>query len=149
MRVLFVCLGNICRSPLAEAYFAKLVRDSDLGWEVDSAGTSSWHVGEPPHSGTVKIGLVHGLVFDGQVSRKISKQDFAEFDALVAMDRSNYEDLIYLHPESEYKIHLLLDYANGNETDVHDPYYDRNFELMYEQVAAGCDGLLEYLRNSQ
>jgi protein-tyrosine phosphatase len=134
---------------MAEAYFKHLVEDSESQFEIDSAGTSSWHVGESPHSGIIRTGIDKGLSFDGQQSRQIKEGDFDEFDVLVAMDRSNFEDLIAMSPDSEHKIHLLLDFSDLSEKEVHDPYYDENFGLTYDQVAVGCEGLLNFLMQSK
>ena len=150
LKILFVCLGNICRSPLAEGLFKELLRREGLSErvEVGSAGTSDYHVGEPPHPGVRRLARRHGfsLALDGKRARQLSPQDVRTFDLIVAMDRSNLEEIVAMSPEARAKTRLLLDFAKAREKDVHDPYYTGDFERTYRQVEAGCRGLLEHLR---
>lgn len=146
--VLFVCLGNICRSPMAEAVFQTLVDDAGLSEQfiIDSAGTGSWHVGEKAHSGTRRVLRSHGIAYDGR-ARQVRPADMArENDYIIAMDRSNVEDLQRLygpHP----RLFRLLDFASQDGVrDVPDPYYSGNFEQVYQLVADGCRGLLATIR---
>lgn len=148
VKILFVCLGNICRSPLAEGLFQKLAREAGLGdrIEVESAGTSAYHVGEPPHPGVRQLAEQHGFPLDGKRSRQLAPQDLARFDLILALDRQNLEEILMMDPGAGEKTHLLLDFAETDEKDVHDPYYDGDFLKTYEQVEAGCRGLIEHLR---
>lgn len=148
MKVLFVCLGNICRSPLAEGLFKELLRKEGLTdrVEVESAATSDYHVGEPPHPEVRRLAEAHGFSLDGKRARQLTPQDLEEFDLVVAMDRSNLEEILAMNPAAEGKTHLLLDFAQVREKDVHDPYYSGGFELTYRQIEAGCRGLLEHLK---
>ncbi len=148
LRILFVCLGNICRSPLAEGLFRKLAQEAGLHdpIEVKSAGTSAYHLDEPPHPGVRQLAREYGFSLDGKRSRQITPEDLQRFDLIIAMDRSNLEDLLAMDPSVREKTHLLLEFAETDEKDVHDPYYNRDFQLTYEQVEAGCRGLIEHLR---
>lgn len=152
--VLFICLGNICRSPMAEAIFRKLVTDAGLAdqVEIDSAGTGEWHVGSPPHQGTQAILRKHGVSFDDQKARQIAPADLGHYDYLIVMDSSNLDDvqrLVQGHGTGGHSPALvrLLDYADpaiaGRERNVPDPYYTDNFDYVYELVTSGCQGLLK------
>ncbi len=148
MRVLFVCLGNICRSPLAEGLFRELLRKAGLSdrVEVDSAGTADYHQGAPPHPGIRRLAQEKGFSLDGQRARRLTLQDLEEADLIVAMDRSNREEVFALNPQVEPKVRLLLEFADTRELDVHDPYYTGDFTRTYRQVEAGCRGLLTHIR---
>src|SRR5579872_463576 len=125
IRVLFVCLGNICRSPMAEAVFNHLVRLAGLDdrIEADSAGTGHWHVGQPPHSGTRRILAQQGIAYDGR-ARLLVREDLDRFDYIVAMDRDNLEDIRALG-SGRAKVASLMDYAQqAGARDVPDPYYN-------------------------
>jgi protein-tyrosine phosphatase len=146
-RVLFVCLGNICRSPLAQGVFEKLVNDAGLSdqFEVDSAGTASYHVGNRPHHGSQRVAVSHDISIDEQRSRQLKPSDYETFDWLIAMDESNLNHMRKAAPHLEDRIQLLLDFADHDEKEVHDPFYDDNFARTYHQVEAGCRSFLEYL----
>ncbi|MCP4356816.1 MAG: low molecular weight phosphotyrosine protein phosphatase [Chloroflexi bacterium] len=145
VHVLFVCLGNICRSPMAEAIFQGLVEEAGLTNQisVDSAGTGAYHVGEKAHRGTRQILRQHDIQYNGR-SRQISPSDIGQSHSyLVVMDESNRRDL-----EGRYgrqpNIVRLLDFASQTtERNVPDPYYSSNFEYVYQLVKDGCLGLLE------
>jgi len=147
-KILFVCLGNICRSPLAEGVFRKMVQDADLAdqFEIDSAGTASYHIGDPPSMGSQRLAIDHGASLDGQRARQVKASDFEQFDWLIAMDQSNMNNLLRLSPESANKIRLLLDFVDEANNEVHDPYYDGNYALTYHQVETGCRGFLRFLQ---
>src|SRR5262249_40364303 len=150
VRVLFVCLGNICRSPMAEAVFAHLVRQSGLEdqIEADSAGTGNWHIGERPHHGTRRILEKNSILYDGR-ARLISLQDLKRFDYVVAMDNANFRDVRSLG-EGKAKIYRLMDFApQSGVAEVPDPYYDGRFELVYDLVTAATAGLLEHIRKER
>jgi len=150
-RVLFVCLGNICRSPLAEGIFRHQVQAAGLAdrYAIDSAGTSSYHVGEPPHPGSQQIAAARGVSLKGQHSRQVCDADFGEFDWLVAMDSDNRAALRHLASElglDTSQIVLLLDYAKGDgPRDVPDPYYGGGFGRVFDLIEDGSAGLLEHL----
>ena len=149
--VLFVCLGNICRSPLAEGIFRHLVaeRGLDGAFTIDSCGTSAYHVGEPPHKGSQEIARARGVSLEGQRSRQVCDEDFDRFDWLVAMDVSNRNNLRSLAARNgvgDDNIVLLLDYAQGDAPrEVPDPYYVGGFDVVFDYVKDGCEGLLEML----
>jgi protein-tyrosine phosphatase len=158
VRILFVCMGNICRSPTAEATMRALVADAGLEREieVDSAGTGAWHLGEAPDERATEAAAARGLALTG-AARQVSERDFSDFDFLVAMDRSNLGVLWELAPSkaARSQARLLREFepgrdgaARGRGLDVPDPYYggERGFEELLDIVDAGCRGLLEQIR---
>lgn len=152
--VLFVCLGNICRSPLAEGVFLHLVAESGLGDEivVDSAGTGAWHVGERPDPRSLEVAGRHGIELPGH-ARRVTEADFHRFDRIVAMDRSNLSDLESLRPEgSDAVLELLRDHdPEPGDGEVPDPYYggDDGFDRVYRMVRRACEVLLDELRSAR
>lgn len=152
IKVLFVCMGNICRSPLAHGRFQHLVQVDGLAGRisVDSAGTHAYHVGEPPDLRSQQTALRRGIDISGQRARKVEPTDFEEFDYILAMDRDNLVILQSLAPPGQsHKIHLFLDFAPElNESEVPDPYYggQAGFERVYDLVDAASLGLLEEIR---
>jgi protein-tyrosine phosphatase len=143
--VMFVCLGNICRSPMAEAVFRKMVTDRGLAdrFIIASSGTGHWHLGEPPHVGTRLILSEHNIEVGNKRSQLLKKEDFQSFDYIIAMAQENVDDIQYIHHK---KVKRLLEFApTGYTFDVPDPYYENNFEEVYNLVTAGCKGLLDYI----
>ena len=137
-RILFVCLGNICRSPLAEGMFNYHMARSGTEWaaSADSAGTSDWHGGEPPHPGSVRAARNLGISLAGQTCRQVAVSDFAQFDVILGMDRSNVENLRRLEAESPVgraEIDLFLNYAGQGLKDVPDPWGEG--DAAYDAVA--------------
>lgn len=151
-RVLFVCMGNICRSPMAEAVFRHLVAEAGLSerFVIDSAGTGAWHAGEPPHRGTHAILAQHGVDVGPQRARQIAPDDLATFDYVLAMDEENLGDLRRMRRDPAARVSLLLDHAPAlGVREVPDPYYSGGFEHVYRLVEAGCQGLLAEIRRSE
>lgn len=152
IRVLFVCMGNICRSPMAEAVFRSLVKEAGLGhlFEIASVGTGSWHVGERPHPGTQAILQRNGISVGDKRAQRLSRTDLDYYDYIIAMDQENIDDIVQLHGTARGEIRRLLEFApSGGPLDVPDPYYTGGFDLVYELVTAGCQGLLGYIRNRE
>ena len=151
MRVLFVCMGNICRSPTAEGVMRRLLEDEGLDVEIDSAGTGGWHAGEPPDERATLAARRRGVTLEG-AARQVRPEDFRRFDLLIALDRSNLRELLARAPDEEAaeKVRLLREFdpAADGDLDVPDPYYggDRGFETVLDMVEASCRGLIDELR---
>jgi protein-tyrosine phosphatase len=148
INILFVCMGNICRSPMAEAVFGDLVKKEGVAdhFEIASAGTGDWHIGEPPHRGTREVLKRHGIEPNGLVAKHVSQAMLDRADYIVAMDDENVADLRAWRMDRR-KVSRLLDYAPEVDVrDVPDPYYDGRFELVYQLVSKGVQGLLEQIR---
>ena len=147
MKVLMVCLGNICRSPLAHGLLEQKVKDLGLGWTVDSAGTGGWHVGNPPDGRSIAVAKVHGLDISGQTCRKFRSIDFDEYDLIYAMDASNYQDICKQSTDKadHAKVHMILNEVNpGRNGQVPDPYWDDNgFEQVYQMLDEATDKIIE------
>lgn len=152
VRVLFVCLGNICRSPLAEGVFRHLVDEAGLAAQIgaDSAGTGNWHVGQPPDPRAQATAARRGIDIARQRARQVAAVDFNDFDYMLAMDSSNLRDLTRIAPATTpARLQLFLDYAaDAHTTDVPDPYYGGpdGFDRVYELVHGAATGLLGYIR---
>jgi low molecular weight protein-tyrosine phosphatase len=153
VKLLFVCMGNICRSPTAEGVMRHLLREQGLEdeIEVDSAGTGSWHAGNPPDERATEAARRRGIALEG-AARTVRASDFEEYDLLLAADRENLADLRALAPDEEAraKVRLLREFDPGShgDLDVPDPYYGgpRGFEEVLDLVEAACRGLLAEVR---
>ncbi|WP_298147161.1 low molecular weight protein-tyrosine-phosphatase [Flavobacterium sp.] len=147
-KILMVCLGNICRSPLAEGILAdKLPRDR---FAVDSAGTGNYHVGKAPDARSIKIAKLNNIDITGQIARQFKPEDFFRYDYIYAMDQSNLDDILELAPNEEMKskARLILDELfPGEKVDVPDPYYghDNGFTLVYQMLDEACTNIANRL----
>lgn len=152
--VLFVCMGNICRSPTAHGVFEDLVRSQGLAEHIliDSAGTHAYHIGNPPDQRSQAAARNRGLDLSGQRARKVETPDFDRFDYILAMDRANLDDLQRLAQQGQLgRIHLFMRFATRWSVDeVPDPYYGGNsgFERVLDMVEDAAEGLLEHIRRN-
>lgn len=150
VRLLFVCLGNICRSPLAESIFRHLAEERGVAdrFEIDSAGTSGYHQGDPPDARSVATARARGVEVAG-VSRELSARDLDDFDYLIAMDRENLANIRALQDAAggRARVHLLREWDPRGGSDVPDPYYggDRGFDDVHDIVERSCEALLDRL----
>ncbi|MEC0205006.1 low molecular weight phosphotyrosine protein phosphatase [Paenibacillus lautus] len=144
--VLFVCLGNICRSPMAEAVLRHKIKQRGLQDKisVDSAGTGDWHIGNVPHEGTRKLLDSWQISYEGMVARKVESQDLVKFDYVIGMDDSNVANLRKLAGSDQAAILKFMDLLPDEKLrEVPDPYFTGNFEEVYRLIDAGCDILLD------
>ncbi len=152
IKVLFICMGNICRSPLAHGLFLHRLQEAGLGArvEVDSAGTHAYHVGEPPDRRSQETARRHGVDLSGQRARRVEQEDFHEYDYLLAMDRDNLANLHAICPEAlRHKVRLFMEFAPElNTQEVPDPYYGgpAGFERVFDLVEAATQGLLSEIQ---
>lgn len=155
IRVLFVCLGNICRSPTAEGVFRDLIAREGLSDKIqtDSCGTSSWHKGEPPDNRARQEATRRGIKIDDLKSRATNDSDFTDFDFIIAMDTNNFETLRAMSPpECTSKIQMFLSFAPGlGITEVPDPYYggDAGFANVFDMIGVASNGLLTHIRDTR
>lgn len=149
VKILFVCHGNICRSPMAEYVMKKLVSDAGLsdGYEISSAATSTEEIGNPVYPPARRKLAEHGITCEGHSARQMTRADYDRYDLLIGMDRENMDSMRRIcGGDPTGKLRLLMDYTDrpGN---VADPWYTRNFEKTWQDVLQGCTALLEYLEN--
>jgi len=154
VRVLFVCLGNICRSPTAEGMFRHKVAASDLAdaIHIDSAGTGDWHIGRPPDTRAQQAALARGYDISDLRARQVSGADFEEFDYIIAMDGQNLLDLSAMQPvEFSGHLGLMLQFSQdgGDVTDVPDPYFggEEGFQMVLDLLEKASENLLEHIRH--
>lgn len=158
IKVLFVCLGNICRSPMADAVFAQMVKEAGLSdkIKVDSAGTGGWHIGETAHRGTLQVLRKNSIPYNGRARQFITK-DLSGFDYVLAMDRSNLSNIQRMMPNGktnnakQAEVRMFLSYANDadktNVEEVPDPYYNGQFDYVYDLVHTGSEALLNHIKH--
>jgi protein-tyrosine phosphatase len=146
MKILMICLGNICHSPLAEGILKHKLKESEKDWYVDSAGIGGWHAGELPDKRSIAIAKKKGIDISDQRARKFQDKDLENFDLILAMDEENYADLMRCAKteKQRQKIDLIMHFSRPNTlTIVPDPYYDNRFELVFNLLDEACDGILE------
>lgn len=159
LKILFVCHGNICRSPMAEFVMRKLVEDAGLSAQIEtaSAATSTEEIGNPVYPPVRKLLAEHGIDCTGKTARQLTKRDYAEYDYIIGMDSTNMRNMRHIFEISENgadtnsaddaqnKLHLLMDFTN-RPGDVADPWYTRDFERTWRDVNEGCAGLIEKIK---
>ena len=143
MKILMICLGNICRSPLAHGIMQDKIAKAGLDWQVDSAGTSDWHADSPPHTLSIDVAAEHGIDISAQRSRKLQPYDLAEYDYLLCMDAQNYQDTLRLAltDEERQKVHLILNFVKPSyNAQVPDPYRGgkQGFTAVFEMLDEAC-----------
>lgn len=142
-----VCLGNICRSPLAEGIMQRKIKEHGLDWQVDSAGTGAWHVGELPDRRSIATARQHGIDLSSQRARQLKPHDLDRFDIILAMDSQNYRDILRLATTDAQgeKVHLIMNFVTpGRNQAVPDPYWDDNgFEKVFEMLEEACGRVVE------
>ncbi|MFV0530236.1 MAG: low molecular weight protein-tyrosine-phosphatase [Flavobacteriales bacterium] len=148
MKILMVCLGNICRSPLAEGIMRAKAIQYKLNLDVDSAGTASYHLGELPDKRSIAIAQKYGIDLTTQRARQFVKEDFDRFDFIFAMDKSNFQNIIKLtsHPNQKEKVHLILNESHPKENlEVPDPYYgeQQGFETVFSMLNDACEAFIK------
>ena len=148
--VLMICMGNICRSPTAEAVFREYAKNAGLEVSVDSAGTIGMHKGSSPDPRSMAAAHNRGYTFNGIYSRKVVEQDFFDFDLILAMDNANYQNLLELCPKQELqnKIKMFLQHSKQEDfIEVPDPYYGgaKGFELVLNLLEDGCEGWINFI----
>ena len=151
MKILMVCLGNICRSPLAEGIAQHIAKNRGLDWQIDSAGTSGWHDGSPPDGRSIEVAMEYKIDISKQIARKLTKDDIVKFDIIIAMDAQNYQDIRGLDPQGSVdKLHLMMNFLHPNLNEpVPDPYYGGadNFRKVANMLFDACNVMFDQLEN--
>ena len=149
MKILMVCLGNICRSPLADGMMRAKLIEKGINAEVDSCGTAGYHIGDPPDSRMIETAKNRGLDISMLQARQFSVSDYDTFDRIYVMDRSNYKNVTALarNGEDKAKVSLLLSHSNSKYSEVPDPYYggQDGFELVFDLVEEACENIVQKL----
>ncbi|MBJ3763384.1 low molecular weight phosphotyrosine protein phosphatase [Maribius pontilimi] len=146
-RILIVCLGNICRSPTAEAVLRAKLAAAGIDARVDSAGTGSWHVGDPPHADMQRAAERSGYAMGDLRARQVTPDDFERFDLILAADPTNMRDLEAIRPDGNATpVRLLAPYAGTDQDTVPDPYYTGGFDTTLELIEKAADGLIAQLQ---
>jgi len=154
MRILMICLGNICRSPLADGLLRNKVSEKKLPWFVDSAGTAAYHIGNPPDHRMIQTAKENGIDISGLRARQFTSQDYEDFDRIYVMDQSNYKNVLALANSNadRQKVYLLLDHLYPNkQLEVPDPYYGNqsDFDAVFALVNKATEALISDLTNDK
>lgn len=154
MKILMVCLGNICRSPLAEGILKNKAKQAGLRWITDSAGTGGYHIGQPPHFLSQKVALLNGINISTQQCRQFKKEDMRLFDRIYVMDSENYQEVKRISKEfwDEKKVSLLLEELYpGESRNVPDPWYgtEKDYHTVFEMLSKACDKIIEPYRREK
>jgi len=149
MKVLMVCLGNICRSPLAQGIFQDIAKKNDINCEIASAGTSSFHAGEKPDPRSISVAADNGIDISNQRSQELTSEDLEYYDIIFVMDKSNYRDTIALakNDEQKDKVKLFLEYGESEVTEVPDPYYTKGFDYVFDLINEASKVICKKLSN--
>lgn len=142
-----VCLGNICRSPLAEGILRNKIKQAGLDWEIDSAGIGGWHAGDLPDRRSIAVAKKYNINLSNQRARKINASDLDEFDWLLAMDEDNYRDILNyaINEKQRSKVAMIMNFAKPETNqNVPDPYYDGRFELVYQMLDEACEAFMKH-----
>ena len=148
-RILFVCHGNICRSPMAEFIMKDLVRKAGLAsqFHIESAATSTEEIGNPVYPPARRKLAEHGIDCAGKTARQLKRQDYDEYDLLIGMDKANLRNMNRIcGGDCDRKLYLLMEFAGRPEAEVSDPWYTGDFETTWQDVLSGCQGLLNFLQ---
>ncbi len=149
IKILFICLGNICRSPMAEFLLKDMVKKRGVAddFYIASAATSTYEIGNPVHRGTRAKLAQYGISVAGKTAVQLTKEDYARYDYLIGMDTENIRDIMrIIGSDPQHKVYKLLQFA-GSERNIADPWYTGNFDVTYDDIYEGCTALLEYLQN--
>lgn len=148
MKVLMVCLGNICRSPLAEGILEDKIKQHGLNWKVDSSGTGSWHIGKLPDPRSIAVAKKYGIDLTQQRARQFKAHDLENFDLILTMDSSNLNNVLRLssNPEQEKKVKMIMNFVQpGYNQSVPDPYWDDDgFEKVFQMLDEACAKIIEH-----
>ncbi len=146
-----VCLGNICRSPVAHGVFDHLCKENGLDWEIDSAGTSGWHDGESPDRRSIESARKNGIDISRQISRRVTQQDLDYFDYIFVMDKSNLQNVMKIANENQaQKIHLFLEYGDSKDPiEVPDPYYTHGFDYVFDLIKNASEVIIGKINDSR
>ncbi len=148
IKILFVCHGNICRSPMAEFIMKDIVNKNGIAdrFEISSCATSTEEIGNPVYPPARKKLVEHKISCEGKTARQMTKEDYGHFDYIIAMDRYNIKNMVrFVGEDTDKKVSLLMDYTNC-PGDVSDPWYTRDFETAWNDILSGCEGLLKKLK---
>ena len=149
IKILFICLGNICRSPMAEFLLKDMVKKRGIAADfyIASAATSTYEIGNPVHRGTRAKLAQYGISVAGKTAVQLTKEDYARYDYLIGMDTENIRDIMrIIGSDPQQKVYKLLQFA-GSERNIADPWYTGNFDVTYDDIYESCTALLDYLQN--